>query len=402
MGIVFEAQNVHLKRLVALKVMRPSLAAHADFHQRFQREAQLAAAIDHEHIVTIYQVGEDRGVPFVAMKLLQGESLKDRLSRVGRLPVPEVLRIGRETADGLAAAHAQGLVHRDIKPANIWLEEGRDRVQIVDFGVPRGTGADARPTQAGPVIGGTPSYMAPEQVNGKEVDGRCDLFSLGAVLYRAGTGHRPFRGKDTLSVLAALATKTPVPPRKLDSRLPPALSDLVMSLLAKDRNSRPTSARDVVETIESIERGDRDVPAPLARPKVSSSTRERTRAKVAASPVSNEEERKGPKKSRSHRLQRKKRRRAERDWGRLILLGSLVLLAVATVVLVLGILRYTHRGGRTAAPRTPPAVQIIAIASSEILPPLQDQSSNDPATFPSFKLTVHGSREPGVQRGNEA
>ena len=120
-----EAQDVRLKRLVALKVMKPALAAQADFHRRFLREAQLTAAIDHEHIVTIYQVGEERGVPFLAMKLLQGESLEERLSHTGgRLPLETVLRIGREIAEGLAAAHAKGLVHRDIKPANIMLENG--------------------------------------------------------------------------------------------------------------------------------------------------------------------------------------------------------------------------------------------------------------------------------------
>jgi serine/threonine protein kinase len=262
MGIVFEAEDAQLKRLVALKVMKPSLAAQADFHRRFLREARLAAAIDHEHIVTIYQVGEDHGIPYLAMKLLQGESLETRLSRTGgRAPLEEILRIGREIAEGLEAAHAKGLVHRDIKPANIWLEENRDRVRIVDFGLARGTGDDAHFTQAGAVIG-TPSYMAPEQANGKEVDERCDLFSLGSVLYRMSTGRLPFDGKDTLEVLAALATKTPIPPKKLVPALPSAFSDLVMSLLSKDRNERPSSAREVVEIIESIERGDFEEPEP--------------------------------------------------------------------------------------------------------------------------------------------
>src|SRR5262249_33204178 len=158
MGVVFQAEDSHLMRLVALKVMRPSLGSSAEYHRRFLREAQLAAAIEHEHIVTVYQVGEDRGVPYLAMKLLRGETLADRLKRAGgRWPRPEVLRVGREIAEGLAAAHARGLVHRDIKPANVWLEEGRDRVKIVDFGLARGTGNDAQFTQAGAVIG-TPAY----------------------------------------------------------------------------------------------------------------------------------------------------------------------------------------------------------------------------------------------------
>ena len=130
-----------------------------------------------------------------------------------------MLRIGREIAEGLAAAHARGLVHRDIKPANVWLEEGRGRVKIVDFGLARGSGPDAQFTQAGAVIG-TPAYMAPEQANAEEVDARCDLFSLGAVLYRASTGESPFGGKDTLSVLNALATRTPAPPHRIVPSLP--------------------------------------------------------------------------------------------------------------------------------------------------------------------------------------
>jgi serine/threonine protein kinase len=177
MGVVFQAEDRHLRRPVALKVMRPTLADSAEFHRRFLREARLAAAIEHEHIVTVYQVGEDRGVPFLAMQLLHGETLEARLERAGgRLPLPEVLRVGREVAEGLAAAHAKGLIHRDIKPANVWLEEGRGQVRIIDFGLARGAQPDAQFTQAGTVIG-TPAYMAPEQATGAAVDARCDLFS---------------------------------------------------------------------------------------------------------------------------------------------------------------------------------------------------------------------------------
>src|SRR5215471_12816927 len=215
MGVVFHAEDLHLRRPVALKVMRPSLATSAEFHRRFLREARLAAAVDHEHVVTVYQVGEDRGVPFLAMQLLRGQTLEQRLERAGgRLPLPEVLRVGREIAAGLAAAHARGLVHRDIKPANVWLEQGRGRVRIVDFGLARGSEPDAQLTQAGAVIG-TPAYMAPEQATGAAVDARCDLFSLGAVMYRAATGLSPFGDRDTLAILSALATRTPVPPHRV-------------------------------------------------------------------------------------------------------------------------------------------------------------------------------------------
>ena len=360
MGIVFEAQDIHLKRLVALKVMKPALATQADFQRRFLREAQLAAAIDHEHIVTIYQVGEDRGVLFLAMKLLQGESLEACLNRRGgRLPLAEVLRIGREIAEGLAAAHAQGLVHRDIKPANIWLEEDRKRVKIVDFGLARGTGADAHFTQAGAVIG-TPSYMAPEQANGQEVDGRCDLFSLGSVLYRMSTGRLPFDGKDTMTVLMALATKTPVPPNKIVPDLPPAFSDLVMRLLAKDRNQRPQSAREVVEKLQAIERGDA-VEAETAAPPSPTDLKEKERkieSKKSESPTP------VALKRQSHGPRRKKQHETQRDWGLIVLVISLILLGIAIVVLLLGLIRHSRKG-RTTKWEASPAIQIIVAASPE-------------------------------------
>jgi hypothetical protein len=254
MGIVFHAEDLQLKRPVALKAMKASLAAKADDRQRFLREAQTAAAIDHEHIVTIYQVGEDRGIPFLAMKLLHGESLEDRLNhRGGRLPFAEVLRIGQEVAEGLAAAHERGLIHRDIKPANIWLEQGRDWVRIVDFGLARVVNENVHLTQSGMIIG-TPAYMAPEQANAEPLDFRCDLFSLGCVLYRASTGELPFKGKNTMAMLLSLASKTPTPPHELDPSIPPVFSELVMTLLQKKPSARPPSAQAVWNVLENVKR----------------------------------------------------------------------------------------------------------------------------------------------------
>jgi WD40 repeat protein/serine/threonine protein kinase len=253
MGIVFHAEDIQLRRPVALKVMRPSLAASGVARQRFSREAQAAAAVVHDHIVSIYQVGEDRGAPFLAMPLLQGESLEDRLRRVDKLSATQALRIGRETAEGLAAAHVRGLIHRDIKPANIFLEAGSDRVKIVDFGLARAAGDDARLTHTGAIMG-TPAYMSPEQARGQAVDGRSDLFSLGCVLYRACTGVVPFKGPDVVSTLTALALTSPVSPRKICPDLPQPLSDLIERLLSKNPEQRPASARDVADAIAGIER----------------------------------------------------------------------------------------------------------------------------------------------------
>src|SRR5262249_35038997 len=150
------------RRPVALKALLPALSASPSCRARFLREAQAAAALQHDHVVTVYQVGEDRGVPFLAMQLLEGETLEARLRRSGRLPLRTALRVGREIAEGLAAAHARQLIHRDVKPGNIWLEAGRDRVKILDFGLARAAREESHLTQSGAVMG-TPAYMAPEQ-----------------------------------------------------------------------------------------------------------------------------------------------------------------------------------------------------------------------------------------------
>src|SRR5262249_29628802 len=294
MGLVFEVEDVQLKRRVALKVMKPVLAADPEFRQRFLREAQLAAAIEHEHVVALYQVGADQGVPYLAMQLLRGESLESRLERAEGWLLPgfaDVLRIGRATAEGLAAAHARGLVHGDIKPANLWLEAGRDRVKIVDFGLAWGAGEDVRLTQAGALVG-TPAYMSPEQANAAPVDHRCDLFSLGSVLYRLATGQLPFPGKDTLSILTALATRDPEPPENFDPSLPPGFCELVMRLLSKDPDRRPQSARDVAETLAAIERGPTSPPisAPARVPAIPTAPQQPSPQTLEPTPGPDEDE----------------------------------------------------------------------------------------------------------------
>ena len=257
MGVVFQAEDPDLQRLVALKAMLPSLAASDSAKQRFLREARAAAKIKHDHIVTIHQVGEDRGAPYLAMEFLEGEPLDDRLKREGKLPLADVLRIGREMAEGLAAAHARGLIHRDIKPANVWLEaspgrkSGESRVKILDFGLARAADDAANLTQSGAIVG-TPAFMAPEQAQGKTVDPRCDLFSLGCVLYRMASGEAPFKGTDMISTLMAVATENPPSPRSLNKELPAELSEFILQLLAKKPQDRPESAHVVAETLERM------------------------------------------------------------------------------------------------------------------------------------------------------
>jgi hypothetical protein len=252
MGVVYHAEDPVLGRQVALKVMQPRAAADPCGRERFLREAKAAAAVEHDHIVTILHVGEDQGMPFLVMPLLRGESLEDRIWQEGRLPPAEVLRIGREVGLGLSAAHRVGLIHRDIKPANIWLEEETGRVKLLDFGLARIAQDPAHLTQQGTVMG-TPYYMAPEQSRGLPLDGRADLFSLGCVLYRISTGRLPFPGNDALSVMMSLALENPPPPCEL-ADLPPGLSDLTLRLMAKDPQDRLPSAQALVEAIRRLEK----------------------------------------------------------------------------------------------------------------------------------------------------
>jgi serine/threonine protein kinase len=253
MGIVFQAEDTHLQRTVALKVMKPAPAKNDVSRERFLREARAAASVKSDHVVTIHQVGEDRGVVFLAMEFLEGMSLEDWLKKGRQATLPQMARIGRQIALGLSEAHASGLIHRDIKPANIWLESRRQgRVKLLDFGLARAAVDAQQLTQSGTIMG-TPAYMAPEQARSENVDQRADLFSLGVVLYRLATGQLPFRGETTMSVLAALALEKPTPPREINPDLPPALADLIMQLLAKNPADRPASANAVVASLQAFE-----------------------------------------------------------------------------------------------------------------------------------------------------
>jgi serine/threonine protein kinase len=265
MGAVFRAEDPTLQREVALKVMLPEYAADPDAKARFLREARAQAKVHHEHIVAIFQVGEDRDIPYIAMPLLKGMTLQAALQANPRPPVREVLRIGREVAEGLAAAHEQGLIHRDIKPANVWLEGKRLRVRILDFGIARITSSDGSPrtvlTGKGMVLG-TPSYMSPEQARNLKLDARSDLFSLGIVMYEMCAGVLPFAGENVVELLTALAIETPRSPVEVNPAVPPALSALVMQLLAKKPAGRPPSAEALAAEIRLIEAGS-GAPRPL-------------------------------------------------------------------------------------------------------------------------------------------
>jgi serine/threonine protein kinase len=258
MGVVFRAEDPLLKRPVALKVLHPRYAADPAARARFVREARSQAAVEHDRVVPIFLVGEANGVPFIKMPLLRGESLEASLKRDPRPPAAEVARVGRQVAEGLAAAHQAGLVHRDIKPGNVWLAGARRRVKILDFGLARpatGPAAAGEPLSAVGAVVGTPYYMAPEQARGEPIDHRCDLFSLGVVLYQMATGRLPFTGPTPAAVVTALTADRPTPPAELAPNLPPALSILILRLLADDPADRPPTARSVAVELRQIELG---------------------------------------------------------------------------------------------------------------------------------------------------
>jgi len=247
MGVVLRAFDERLHRVVAIKVMASQLATSATARRRFTREARAAAAVTHDHVVTIHAVEDAGPLPYIVMQYVAGVSLQDRLDRTGPLHVNEVLRIGTQTATGLAAAHAQGLVHRDVKPANILLENGVERVKLTDFGLARAAD-DASLTQSG-VVAGTPSFMSPEQAEGRPVDHRSDLFSLGSVLYAMCTGRPPFRAGSSMGVLKRVCEGTPAPIREANPEVPDWLVAVVEKLHAKDPAARFQSAAEVAELL---------------------------------------------------------------------------------------------------------------------------------------------------------
>lgn len=256
MGVVLRGEDTHLRRPVALKVMRKEYVESYASRERFLQEARVVAAVESENIVTIYQVGMHNDVPFLAMQFLHGEALDERLNRQVPLPVPFALLIARQTATGLADAHAHGLVHRDIKPANIWLEtdpaSGKfRRVRLLDFGLARIIDSNRKLTSMG-VIVGTPQYMSPEQAFGSEVDGRADLFSLGAVMYAMFTGTLPFEGKTSAATLMALVSHNPPRVSTMNRQVPGEVDELIERLLAKEPEKRPATADEVVEILDSV------------------------------------------------------------------------------------------------------------------------------------------------------
>ena len=250
MGIVYEAEDPNIGRRVALKVVRTDQigANREDVMRRFKNEARAAGNLNHPNVITIHDAGEHEGLLFIAMEFVQGTNLADLITAQGRLPAAKVVDITRQVCAGLDFAHTRGIIHRDIKPANIMLADSL--VKITDFGIANvGDGM----TLTGTVVG-TPNYMSPEQVLGKTLDGRSDLFSVGVMLYQMLTGERPFEGQSITTIMYKIVHEEPIAPRKLDSTIHPGLSAIVEKSLAKSPEARFQSGSELATALENYSR----------------------------------------------------------------------------------------------------------------------------------------------------
>ena len=271
MGVVYAAED-EFKQPVALKVVSRVRTASADAVARFRTEAVAASKIGHRNIAEVFEFGTaDDGSVFIAMELLEGEDLRSRLKRLGRLSLSEVAHVAEGVAAGLAAAREQGIVHRDLKPENIFLARGGtipgvETVKVLDFGVAKALGADPvhRKTGRSGILG-TPEYMAPEQAAEGEVDSRSDIYALGCVLYECTTGRPPFRARNFVEILAKHLREPPVPPAQLDPpvELPPLLEAALLRALAKDPTQRQQRIEELAASVRAAV--PRTTPAPPSR-----------------------------------------------------------------------------------------------------------------------------------------
>ena len=265
MGVVYQAHDPQIDRLVALKVLRPDRVTTEAFLQRFMKEAKAIGRLSHPNMVVVYDVGEDHGTVYIAMEFLEGKPLNE-LIQIDSFQPEEIIELGVQVAEALDYAHRKGIVHRDIKPSNIIVQPD-GHIKITDFGIAHIEDPEAtQQTQAGEILG-TPAYMSPEQVLSQPVDGRSDLFSLGVILYELATGKRPFQGENLAAMFRMITGEEPPEPITLNPAMPRELSRDIMKCLAKDPEQRFATGRELAEALRRSVQIARPTPGPVPAPK---------------------------------------------------------------------------------------------------------------------------------------